>query len=267
MTRVTLPDDLYARLLGLRTALRKFERWSAEQARLAGLTPAQHQLLLAIRGHHDPTGPTIGEVADYLLLQHHSVVGLVDRAEGAGLVGRTRDDDDRRVVRLHLTPEGAERLAALSAAHLEELARLHLEIPALSEGLAPTHQAHGLAASRRQLPIAVARVTDGAGSGDGTYQVLVDRTWPPDVRKDDPRYSAWVKTIAPSAALLRWYANRQDRFDAFADRYREELASPEAKQLLHELRLWAEADGLVLVTGAEDLAHSPAAVLAQALGG
>lgn len=149
MTRVTLPDEVYARLLGLRTALRKFERWSAQQARSAGLTPAQHQLLLAIRGHDDPGGPTIGEVADYLLLQHHSVVGLVDRAEAAGLVGRTRDGDDRRVVRLHLTTEGAERLEELSAAHLEELARLHLEVPALSEGLAPVHQAHGLGAARR----------------------------------------------------------------------------------------------------------------------
>ena len=68
MTGVTLPDDVYARLLALRTGLRHFERWSESQARAAGLTPAQHQLLLAIRGHGDPRGPTIGEVADYLLL-------------------------------------------------------------------------------------------------------------------------------------------------------------------------------------------------------
>jgi len=145
---VALPDETYARLLGLRTALRRFERWSAQQAHAAGLTPAQHQLLLAIRGHHDPAGPTIGEVADYLLLQHHSVVGLVDRAEAAGLVGRTRDDDDRRVVRLHLTPDGADRLEGLSATHLEELARLHFDVPTLSEGLSPDHQVHGLGGSR-----------------------------------------------------------------------------------------------------------------------
>lgn len=72
MARVSLPDATYARLLALRTSLRHFERWSERQAQAAGLTAAQHQLLLAIRGHDDPRGPTIGEVADYLLLRHHA---------------------------------------------------------------------------------------------------------------------------------------------------------------------------------------------------
>ncbi len=149
-----MPDDVYTRLLLLRTALRRFERWSAQQAQAAGLTPAQHQLLLALRGHRHPDGPTIGEVADYLLLQHHSVVGLVDRAEAAGLVTRTRADDDRRVVRLQITSTGAKRLEDLSALHVEELARLHLDIPAVAEGLAPAHQAHGLATpAARRSPV------------------------------------------------------------------------------------------------------------------
>jgi DNA-binding MarR family transcriptional regulator len=76
----------FERLLQLRTGLRRFLRWSEAQARAAGVTPAQHQLLLAVRGHPDPDGPTIGEVADYLVLRHHSAVGLVDRAVTAGLV-------------------------------------------------------------------------------------------------------------------------------------------------------------------------------------
>ncbi len=130
-----LPDETYTRLLAMRTGLRRFERWSAQQAQAAGLTPAQHQLLLSIRGHPDPAGPTVGEVADYLLLKHHSAVGLVDRAEAAGLVGRTRHDPDHRVVRLHLTAVGARRLEALSALHLAELERLALDIPTASEGL------------------------------------------------------------------------------------------------------------------------------------
>jgi DNA-binding MarR family transcriptional regulator len=104
--------------------------WSEHQAANAGLTPAQHQLLLAIRGHPDPRGPTIGEVADYLLLRHHSAVGLVDRADCAGLVVRERDQEDHRVVRLHLTKDGNRRLEALSALHLQELERLSLELPA-----------------------------------------------------------------------------------------------------------------------------------------
>jgi DNA-binding MarR family transcriptional regulator len=141
---VGLDDEVYARLLALRTGFRRFERWSEQQARAAGLTPAQHQLLLAIRGHDDPRGPTIGEVADYLLLRHHSTVELVDRADAAGLVDRVRDGDDHRVVRLKLTDEGARRLEALSALHVEELERLAL-LPRASANLEPVHRSHGLA--------------------------------------------------------------------------------------------------------------------------
>src|SRR5580698_1525208 len=103
-----LTDADYEDLLTLRTGLRRFLRWSEQQAEDAGLTPAQHQLLLAIRGHPDPRGPTIGEVADYLLLRHHSAVGLIDRADAAGLVQRSRDPEDHRVVRLQLTAMGTK---------------------------------------------------------------------------------------------------------------------------------------------------------------
>lgn len=140
---MALAQSAYARLLSLRTALRHFERWSEQQAKAAGLTAAQHQLLLAVRGHDDPRGPTIGEVADYLLLRHHSTVGLVDRADAAGLVARVRDPDDHRVVRLRLTAKGSRRLERLSALHLEELERLGPRFAALSEGLAPVHAPHG----------------------------------------------------------------------------------------------------------------------------
>jgi DNA-binding MarR family transcriptional regulator len=129
-------DDEYAQLLAFRTGLRRFLHWIEQQAQAAGLTPAQHQLLLAIRGHADRRGPTVGEVADYLLLRHHSAVGLVDRAVQAGLVVRQRDPDDHRVVRLQLTPLGASRLEALSALTLEELRRFGLELPAVWSGLA-----------------------------------------------------------------------------------------------------------------------------------
>lgn len=152
MGRVTLPDDAYARLLALRTGLRHFERWSEQQAQAAGLTPAQHQLLLAIRGHGDLRGPTIGEVADYLLLRHHSTVGLVDRADAAGLVTRTRDPEDHRVVRLHLTSTGAKRLETLATVHLEELERLALELPGAWKGLAPVQRPHGFPGALPEIP-------------------------------------------------------------------------------------------------------------------
>jgi DNA-binding MarR family transcriptional regulator len=114
----------YEELLGFRTALRRFLHWSEEQAHAAGLTPAQHQLLLAIKGHPGKAGPTVGELAEYLVSKHHSVVELIDRAEEAGLVERRRDEGDQRVVHLLLTKLGEERIEELSRLHLEELRRL-----------------------------------------------------------------------------------------------------------------------------------------------
>jgi DNA-binding MarR family transcriptional regulator len=133
-----LTDDDFRRLLEFRTGIRRFLGWSEQQAEAVGLTPAQHQLLLAIRGHPGPDAPTIGDVAASLLLRHHSAVGLVDRAEQAGLVRRGTDPHDARVVRLSLTALGARRLHQLSAQHLEELRRLAPRIRALYRDLEPT---------------------------------------------------------------------------------------------------------------------------------
>jgi DNA-binding MarR family transcriptional regulator len=133
--RPDLTAEQYRRLLDLRTGIRRFLHWSEQQAGEVGLTGAQHQLLLAIRGHGDRRGPTVGDVADYLLLRHHSAVGLVDRAEAAGLVSRHTDRGDQRVVRLKLTALGARRLRQLSQLHLEELDRLGPRLRALWSGL------------------------------------------------------------------------------------------------------------------------------------
>ena len=114
----------YQRLLEFRTRLREFMHLSEEEARAQDLTPAQHQLLLAIRGHPGPAPPSSGDVADYLLVRHHSAVGLIDRAEQAGVVARNIDPDRRTTVRVTLTDEGARRLEALSELHMREVPRL-----------------------------------------------------------------------------------------------------------------------------------------------
>lgn len=119
-----LTDQDYADLLEFRATLRRFEQWSEERAREAGLTPAQHQLLLAIKGHPDRRGPTIRELAKWLASRHHSVVGLVDRAAAAGLVERAPDRTDGRVVRVRLTRLGNRRIDRLSAVHLRQLRSL-----------------------------------------------------------------------------------------------------------------------------------------------
>jgi DNA-binding MarR family transcriptional regulator len=118
-----MPADAdYERLLAFRTELRRFVRWSEDAARAAGLTPALHQLLLAVRGGgSEEAGPTIGSVADALLVKHHTAVELVQRAEASGLLERTRDEADHRRVHLRLTRAGEERLAELSDRHLEAI--------------------------------------------------------------------------------------------------------------------------------------------------
>jgi DNA-binding MarR family transcriptional regulator len=135
VARPSLTTKDYQQLLTLRTGLRRFLRWSEEQAHAAGLTPSHHQLLLAVRGHEDPRGPTIGDIAGYLLLRHHSAVELAQRAEGLGLIQRVADPDDGRVVRLVLTDAGNSALEQLSALHVEELARLADDLRPVWDGL------------------------------------------------------------------------------------------------------------------------------------
>jgi DNA-binding MarR family transcriptional regulator len=116
-----LTRDDFEHLLAFRSSLRRFQRWSEDQARAAGLTHVQHQLLVAVKGHPGPEPPTVGDLAGYLLQRHHSTVELVDRAEAAGLVRRLPDGRDARVVRVALTARGDRVLSKLTPAHLVEL--------------------------------------------------------------------------------------------------------------------------------------------------
>jgi DNA-binding MarR family transcriptional regulator len=88
------------------------------------LTHVQHQLLVAIRGDPGDVLPTVDDLAGYLMLRPHSTVELVDRAEAAGLVRRSRDPGDGRVVRVSLTREGDLILQKLTRAHLQRLHEL-----------------------------------------------------------------------------------------------------------------------------------------------
>ncbi len=118
-----LSDRDYESLATFRRELRRFLAFSEEAARSAGLTPADHQLLLAIRGHAGGA-PSISDVADALHVKLHSATELVARAEAKGLVTRSHTDpDDARRAVLALTDEGAAKLADLSTVHREELRR------------------------------------------------------------------------------------------------------------------------------------------------
>jgi DNA-binding MarR family transcriptional regulator len=89
------------------------------------------QLALAVQTSGDPAGPTLTELAQTLLLRHHSVVGLVDRAEQAGLVQRIRDDVSLSRVHVQLTSSGSRLLEAISAEHLQWLGEFGPELGAL----------------------------------------------------------------------------------------------------------------------------------------
>ena len=121
----------YRALAEFRRDVRQFQSFSEDAAREAGLTPAQHQLLLAIRGAPGPGPPSLGDIADALMLKLHSTGELVGRAEHNGLVVRVPDPHDARRVLLSLSPEGKEKLAELSLIHRDELRRFRTDLDAL----------------------------------------------------------------------------------------------------------------------------------------
>ena len=108
-------------LARFRYALRQLLRASEVAARGVGLTPQHHQLLLGVAGFSNDGHATISLLADFLQLRHHSLVGLVDRAEGMGLVRRLPNPDNRREVYVALTADGQRKLRALADLHRVEL--------------------------------------------------------------------------------------------------------------------------------------------------
>jgi DNA-binding MarR family transcriptional regulator len=128
-----LTDEDYAELLAFRTELRRFLRHSEQAAQDAGLTPALHQLLLAVRGA-GPQQPTISTVAEALQVRHHTAVELVQRGERDGLVLRRRDADDHRQVRLRLTARGKRQLEQLTREHLPMIRALAQRLNGVVDG-------------------------------------------------------------------------------------------------------------------------------------
>ncbi|TSE09419.1 winged helix-turn-helix transcriptional regulator [Mesorhizobium intechi] len=114
----------YQRLSEFRYLIRRFLEFSQLQAEDAGLTPRQHQALLAIKGYPGGGPVTVGDLAERLRIRHHSAVELINRLSDAGLVVRDQDKDDHRRVLLRLTGRADDCLAELSAAHLDELSRI-----------------------------------------------------------------------------------------------------------------------------------------------
>ncbi|HVN15360.1 MAG TPA: MarR family transcriptional regulator [Anaerolineales bacterium] len=114
----------YEALAALRYALRQFLHFSEKAAQSVGLTPQQHQALLAIKGFPGGGPITISELAERLQIRHHSAVGLVDRLAAHDFVRRESSSEDRRQVYVTLSSKGSEILESLSKTHREELRRI-----------------------------------------------------------------------------------------------------------------------------------------------
>jgi DNA-binding MarR family transcriptional regulator len=120
----------YETLAAFRYALRRFLSFSEEKIKSVGLTPRQHQGLLAIKGFPGRESITVGELAERLQVRHHSAVGLANRLAAQGLVERVPAEGDKRRVMLALTPRGSEVLEQLAIIHRDELRRIGPELTA-----------------------------------------------------------------------------------------------------------------------------------------
>jgi uncharacterized protein YeaO (DUF488 family) len=108
------------------------------------------------------------------------------------------------------------------------------------------------------------RVYDEPEPSDGR-RVLVDRLWPRGLAREAAHIDEWLKAIAPSDELRRWYGHDPAKFDEFRRRYGDELQEPERAGALLHLRELAASGQVTLLTATRDLEHSQAADLAERL--
>lgn len=138
---MTMSKADYERLAAWRYALRRFLRFSELAAAEAGLTPQQHQALLAVKGFPGCERITIGDLAERLQIRHHSAVGLADRLVAQNLLQREPGTEDRREVYVSLTPEGTALLERIAATHKAELQRIGPSIVQSLEEVVATPEA------------------------------------------------------------------------------------------------------------------------------
>jgi DNA-binding MarR family transcriptional regulator len=118
-----LADEDYRAHADVRYALRRFMRVSERTARAAGITPQQHLLLLAVRGHRSYPQVTITEIAEHLQVGHNGASLLVKRAVQRGLLRCQEDPADRRRALVSLTEQGASILERIIRANRDELGK------------------------------------------------------------------------------------------------------------------------------------------------
>jgi uncharacterized protein YeaO (DUF488 family) len=108
------------------------------------------------------------------------------------------------------------------------------------------------------MPIKIKRVYAPAEEGDG-YRILVDRLWPRGIKKEDAHVDLWLKALAPSTELRKWFDHIPERFPEFAECYEAEVrANADYAVFLDALKAH---DTVTLLFGAKDEEHNNAVVL------
>ncbi|HMK28702.1 MAG TPA: DUF488 family protein [Terriglobales bacterium] len=117
------------------------------------------------------------------------------------------------------------------------------------------------------MPVALKRAYEKPAASDG-YRVLVERLWPRGLSKSAVRIEEWLKDLAPSDALRKWFHQNPAHFDRFRKKYLDELSAPEAAQALDRLyALLRSGKPLTLVFASRDPEHNSAVVLKELLEG
>ena len=114
------------------------------------------------------------------------------------------------------------------------------------------------------MNIRIKRAYEAPAEDDG-YRILVDRVWPRGRSRQDLRIDEWAREVAPGTDLRRWFGHQPERWEAFRDRYRRELAATDRVAELHALLVRVGSKSLTLVYGARDTEHNQAVVLAEVL--
>ncbi|MNJ49816.1 hypothetical protein D3C77_450680 [compost metagenome] len=110
----------------------------------------------------------------------------------------------------------------------------------------------------------IKRIYESPASHDGR-RILVDRIWPRGISKASAGLSLWMKEVAPSTELRKWFDHKPERFSEFSERYEKELAAEEVKVYIEQLRSWIEKETVTLLYAAKDQDHNHAIVLKRIL--
>lgn len=112
------------------------------------------------------------------------------------------------------------------------------------------------------MDIKLKRIYEDASANDG-YRVLVDRLWPRGIKKDNAKVDLWVKNLAPTTELRKWFAHDVEKWDVFKTRYSVELANnPEFNSFLQQIK---DKPVITLLFGAKDVEHNNAVVMLEVL--